>query len=47
MDLEQQSEGGIDAYFKAKLGDLEIALNEKAQNNIIRYCRIKLIRWSL
>ena len=33
MDLEQQTEGGIDAYFKAKLGELEIVLNEKAQNN--------------
>jgi len=33
MDLEQQSEGGIDAYFKSKLAELEIALNEKAQNN--------------
>jgi len=33
MDLENQNEGGIDAYFKNKLHELEITLNEKAQNN--------------
>merc|ERR1711892_233374 len=34
MDLENtHQQGGIDAYFKTKLQDLEITRNEKAQNN--------------
>jgi len=34
MDLDShQQEGGIDAYFKNKLHELQIVLNEKAQNN--------------
>merc|ERR1712123_146843 len=34
MDLENtHQQGGIDAYFKTKLQELEITRNEKAQNN--------------